>query len=83
MYLFFYLVSIIFYISSKFRYAPGIRQTVAELKVFVDARCLNAGRLDHASTDLFEKVAQALNVHMQRIAQNPTVVAYYAKFAAG
>jgi glutathione S-transferase len=59
------------------------RLTVADLKVFVDVRGLNSGRLDHVPTDLVEKVAPALNAHMQRIAQNPAVVAYYAKFAAG
>jgi glutathione S-transferase len=58
------------------------RLTVADLKVFVDVRGLNSGRLDHVPTDLVEKVAPALNAHMQRIAQNPAVVAYYAKFAS-
>ncbi len=61
-------------------YFADNRLTVADLKVFVDVRGLNSGRLDHVPTDLVEKVAPALNVHMQRIAQNPAVVAYYAKF---
>ncbi len=56
------------------------RLTVADLKVFVDVRGLNSGRLDHVPTDLVEKVAPALNAHMQRIAQMPAVVEYYAKF---
>jgi glutathione S-transferase len=33
-------------------------------------------------TDLVEKVAPLLNAHMQRIAQTPAVLDYYAKFAA-
>ena len=58
------------------------RLTVADLKVFVDVRGLNSGRLDHVPTDLVEKVAPALNAHMQRIASHPAVVQYYAKFEA-
>jgi glutathione S-transferase len=61
-------------------YFADKRLTVADLKVFVDVRGLNSGRLDHVPTDLVEKVAPALNAHMQRIAQTPSVVAYYAKF---
>ena len=56
------------------------RLTVADLKVFVDVRGLNSGRLDHVPADLVEKVAPALNAHMQRIAQTPAVAQYYAKF---
>ena len=63
-------------------YFADKRLTVADLKVFVDVRGLNSGRLDHVPTDLVEKVAPALNAHMQRIAQLPAVQAYYAKFAA-
>lgn len=63
-------------------YFADNRLTVADLKVFVDVRTLNSGRFDHVPTDLVEKVAPALNAHMQRIAQLPAVVAYYAKFAA-
>jgi glutathione S-transferase len=61
-------------------YFADHRLTVADLKVFVDVRGLNSGRLDHVPTDLVEKVAPALNAHMQRIAQMPEVLAYYAKF---
>ncbi len=61
-------------------YFADNRLTVADLKVFVDVRGLNSGRLDHVPTNLVEKVAPALNAHMQRIAQMPAVVAYYAKF---
>lgn len=58
------------------------RLTVADLKVFVDVRNLNSGRLDHVPADLVAQVAPALNAHMQRIASLPAVQAYYAKFAA-
>ncbi len=63
-------------------YFADNRLTVADLKVFVDVRGLNSGRLDHIPTDLVEQVAPALNAHMQRVAQHPAVVAYYAKFPA-
>ena len=58
------------------------RLTVADLKVFVDVRGLNSGRLDHVPTDLVERVAPALNAHMQRVASTPGVQAYYARFGA-
>ena len=58
------------------------RLTVADLKVFVDVRGLNSGRLDHVPTDLVERVAPALNAHMQRVGNTPGVQAYYAQFAA-
>jgi len=64
------------------QYFADNRLTVADLKVFVDVRGLNSGRLDHVPADLVEKVAPALNAHMQRIAQTPAVVAYYAKFGS-
>jgi glutathione S-transferase len=57
------------------------RLTMADLKVFVDVRGLNSGRLDHVPTDLVERVAPALNAHAQRIANLPGVLAYYAQFA--
>jgi len=63
-------------------YFAGGRLSVADLKVFVDIRSLNSGRLDHIPTDLVAQVAPALNAHMQRIAALPAVQAYYAKFAA-
>jgi glutathione S-transferase len=63
-------------------YFADNRLTVADLKVFVDVRGLNSGRLDHVPTDLVEQVAPALNAHMQRIAQLPAVQQYYAKFEA-
>jgi len=63
-------------------YFADNRLTVADLKVFVDVRALNSGRFDHVPTDFVEKVAPALNTHMQRIAQLPAVAQYYAKFGA-
>ena len=62
-------------------YFADNRLTVADLKVFVDVRGLNSGRLDHVPTDLVERVAPALNAHANRIASLPAVQAYYAKFA--
>jgi glutathione S-transferase len=64
------------------QYFADKRLTVADLKVFVDVRGLNSGRLDHVPTDLVEKVAPLLNAHMQRIAATPAVAQYYAKFDA-
>lgn len=58
------------------------RLTMADLKVFVDVRGLNSGRYDHVPTDLVERVAPALNAHMNRVANLPGVQAYYAQFAA-
>lgn len=63
-------------------YFADHRLTVADLKVLVDVRGLNSGRLDHVPTDLVERVAPALNAHMQRVASLPAVQAYYAQFAA-
>jgi len=63
-------------------YFADNRLTVADLKVFADVSALKSGRLDHVPADLVEKVAPALNAHMQRIAQNPAVAQYYAKFSA-
>jgi glutathione S-transferase len=62
-------------------YFADNRLTVADLKVFIDVRTLNSGRLDHVPTDLVEQVAPALNAHAKRIGEHPAVVAYYAKFA--
>lgn len=62
-------------------YFADNRLTVADLKVFIDVRTLNSGRLDHVPTDLVEQVAPALNAHAKRIAEHPAVVAYYARFA--
>ena len=61
-------------------YFADNRLTVADLKVFVYVRSLNSGRLDHVPTDLVQKVAPALNAHLQRIAKIPAVAQYYVKF---
>jgi len=58
------------------------RLTVADLKVFVDVRALSSGWLDHVPTDLVEKVAPLVHQHVQRMANHPAVLAYYAKFPA-
>jgi glutathione S-transferase len=63
-------------------YFADNRLTVADLKVFVDVRGLNSGRLDHVPNDMVEKMAPALNAHMQRIANMPAVLDYYAKVGA-
>lgn len=63
-------------------YFADSRLTVADLKVFADVSALKSGRLDHVPADLVDKVAPALNAHMQRIAENPAVAQYYAKFKA-
>lgn len=62
------------------QYFADNRLTVADLKVFIDVRTLNSGRLDHVPSDLVAKVAPALNEHMQRVAQTPAVAQYYAQF---
>lgn len=63
-------------------YFADQRLTVADLKVFVDVRGLNSGRLDHVPRDLVAQVAPALNAHLARMEQLPAVQAYYAKFGA-
>lgn len=62
-------------------YFADHRLTIADLKVLIDVRTLNSGRLDHVPTDLVEQVAPALNAHAKRIAEHPAIVAYYAGFA--
>lgn len=68
-------------IANGGNYFADNRLTVADLKVFIDVRTLNSGRLDHVPTDLVEQVAPALNAHAKRITEHPAIVAYYAKFA--
>jgi len=59
-------------------FAEG-RLTVADLKVFVESRNLAKGTLDHVPTDIVERLAPALAEHRDRIANDPRVVAYYAR----
>lgn len=62
-------------------FADG-RLTIADLKVFVEVRGLNSGRLDHVPADMVQTLAPALNAHLQRVAQTPAVAQYYAKFSS-
>jgi glutathione S-transferase len=59
-------------------FADG-RITVADLKVFVETRTLAKGTLDHVPTNIVEELAPALAEHRERIANDPRVVAYYAR----
>jgi len=59
-------------------FADG-RMTVADLKVFVEIRTLAKGTLDHVPTNIVEELAPALAEHRERIANDPRVVAYYAR----
>lgn len=59
-------------------FADG-RMTVADLKAFVQTRWLTRGSLDHVPTDLVARLAPALIEHEARIANDPRVVAYYAR----
>jgi len=59
-------------------FADG-RLTVADLKVVIETRTLAKGILDHVPTDLVERLAPALAAHRERIANDPRVVAYYAR----
>jgi glutathione S-transferase len=59
-------------------FADG-RMTVADLKVFVETRNLAKGTLDHVPTNIVEELAPALAEHRERIANDPRVVAYYAR----
>ena len=59
-------------------FADG-RLTAADLKVFVETRNLAKGTLDHVPTDIVEGLAPALAEHRDRIANDPGVVAYYAR----
>ena len=59
-------------------FAEG-RLTIADLKVFVATRSLAKGVLDHVPTDIAERLAPALAEHRERIANDPRVLAYYAR----
>ena len=59
-------------------FADG-RLTVADLKVFAGIRALGKGVLDHIPTDVIEGLAPSLAAHRDRIANDPRVVAYYAR----
>lgn len=57
-------------------FADG-RLTVADLKVFVWIRSPKSGHLDYVPTDLVDRVAPLLVRHMERVAADPGVTAYY------
>jgi glutathione S-transferase len=57
-------------------FADG-RLTVADLKVFVQTRSLQSGNLDHIPGEIVQRVAPGLAEHLERIATDPVVVAYY------
>lgn len=61
------------------KYFADNRLTVADLKVFVWVRGLKSGVLDHVPTDLVDRVAPLLASHLERLAADPGVVAYYRK----
>jgi glutathione S-transferase len=61
-------------------FADG-RLTVADIKVFLWVRRLKSGGIDHVPADLPDRVAPRLVEHMERIAAEPGVAAYYAKRA--
>jgi glutathione S-transferase len=60
------------------KYFAGNSLTVADLKVFVQIRSLRAGTLDHVPSDLVDKLAPGLVQHVERVAKEPIVTAYYA-----
>jgi len=59
-------------------YFADNRLTVADLKVFVWVRSLNAGILDHVPSDLVAKHAPALASHHDRVWALPKIQAHYA-----
>ncbi len=52
--------------------------TVADIKVYVYVKRLKSGGLDHIPADYPDKIAPRLVQHMERVAAQPGVVAYYA-----
>lgn len=60
-------------------YFADNRLTVADLKVAGLIKWLNSGQLDHVPTDLVGRVAPALNDHVERVFNDPVVMAYYAE----
>lgn len=58
-------------------YFADQRFTVADLKVYLWIRRLKSGGLDHVPADLPDRIAPALVRHMERVAAQPGVAAYY------
>jgi glutathione S-transferase len=61
------------------KYFADNKLTVADLKVHVMLRMIIAGNLDHIPEDFVEKLAPNLAEHSKRIANEPQVLAYYAR----
>lgn len=59
-------------------YFADRRFTVADIKVYVWIKRLRSGGLDHMPSDLADTIAPRLVRHMERVAADPGVVAYYA-----
>lgn len=59
------------------RYFADDRLTVADLKVFMWARSLRRGTLDHVPADLLDQLAPSLVEHQARIENDPVVTGYY------
>ena len=64
------------------RYFAGNRLSVADFKVFLWIRNLQAGLLDHIPPDIVKQAAPALVDHCTRISSVPEVHAYYRMRAA-
>lgn len=56
--------------------------TIADLKVYMVARWLASGMLDHVPKDCLQKMAPLLAAHCARMAEEPMVKAYYQHRAA-
>ncbi len=53
------------------------RLTMADLVVFIWVRGLRSGHLDYIPAELVDTVAPQLVQHQERVAQTPSIVAYY------
>ena len=58
-------------------YFSDQRFTVADIKVYRWMKHLKSGVIDHVPTDLPDRLAPSLMQHMERVAAQPGVVAYY------
>ncbi|MBI1195545.1 MAG: glutathione S-transferase [Gammaproteobacteria bacterium] len=63
------------------QYFAGGHLTVADLKAYVWLKRLRSGEQDHVPVDLADRLAPALVRHMERVAAEPGVAAYYARRA--
>lgn len=55
------------------------RFTVADLKVFLLVRFLRSGGLEHAPSDIVDRVAPGLVAHFEQVGAHPGVAAYYER----